>query len=100
MALEDGAESLLVERRRDVTGRWFVLHTRSRQEKSLAAALRAAGVSCYVPVRRTQRPHGMRFIESTIPVFRGYVFLWGSRDELPIEETEKRVATILEVADQ
>src|SRR2546422_768173 len=36
----DDAEALLVGRRHDAGYRWFVLHTRARQEKVLAAALR------------------------------------------------------------
>ncbi len=60
---------------------WWVLHTKPRQEKALARRLRAAGVSFYLPaVARRSRIRG-KVLTAHVPLFSGYVFLLGDRDE-------------------
>jgi transcription termination/antitermination protein NusG len=91
---------LLPDRRRDTDRRWFVLHTRARQEKALVSSLYGIGLISYLPLRRNERRHGSRVVTSTVPVFPGYVFLWGSRGESYLADRTRRVATVIEVADQ
>jgi transcription termination/antitermination protein NusG len=87
-------------RRRDEETRWHVLHVRSRQEKALDAWLRAAGVSCYLPLRPAERRYGQRRVTSLLPLFPGYLFLWGNRDEVFLADRTKRVARLIDVPDQ
>jgi len=60
---------------------WWVIHTKPRQEKSLARALYGGKVPFYLPlISRTRRVRGSR-ITSYLPLFPGYVFLLGDREE-------------------
>jgi transcriptional antiterminator RfaH len=54
---------------------WWVLHTKPRQEKSLARRLTATGTPFYLPtiVRRNRIRN--RVLCSHVPLFPGYVFL-------------------------
>jgi len=79
---------------------WWVLHTRPRQEKSLARQLCAAQVPFYLPlVARRLRIRG-RTITSHVPLFGSYVFVLGSREERVTTLTTNRVVQCLEVKDQ
>lgn len=80
--------------------RWRVLHTRSRQEKAVVETLDAAGVEHYLPlVRRTRRyARSGRVVE--MPLFPGYVFLRGTREQAFLASGTGRIANIIETADQ
>jgi len=56
-------------------GRWWVAHVKPRQEKALAADIRAAGGACYLPIYETTRRSGKRKWKASLPLFPGYVFL-------------------------
>ena len=81
-------------------GRWFVLHTRSRQEKSLAADLRSMRVPHYLPLSRAIRSYGRQKQRVEAPLFPGYVFLRGDKDAAYEADRTRRVARILPVPDQ
>ena len=81
-------------------GQWFVLHTRSRQEKALAADLSAMGVRCFLPMLKTVRYYGRRKARVVLPLFPNYVFLRGSLDDVYQADRTRRVASIIRVADQ
>ena len=79
---------------------WWVLHTRPRQEKSLARALHEARVPYYLPqVRRRSLVRG-RPVESHLPLFPGYAFLLADREERVTALATGRIARSLAVADQ
>jgi transcription antitermination factor NusG len=79
---------------------WFVLHTRPRQEKSLARYLRAAGVSYYLPtVPRRCRTRG-RVLTANSPLFPGYLFFYGDGGERLAALESNRVVHSLPVIDQ
>jgi transcriptional antiterminator RfaH len=79
---------------------WWVLHTRPRQEKSLARQLHDAAVPFYLPqVARRWRLRG-RVMQSHVPLFPGYLFLLGSREERLTALATQRVVHSLEVIDQ
>ena len=59
------------------TSLWHVLHTRSRQEKSLARTLHAAGIEYYLPVVDRVRFYGHRKRTVTVPLFSNYLFVNG-----------------------
>src|SRR5213082_2843888 len=75
-------------------GDWFVLHTKSRQEKVLASELLARDVANYLPLRRVARLHAGRKVTVEEPLFPGYVFLRGSMDDAFIADRTRRVARI------
>lgn len=79
---------------------WMVLHTRSRQEKAVARHLAANGVHHFLPLRQQTTITRGRRLKSLMPLFPGYVFLHGAREDAFSAIETKRVCQILEVADQ
>jgi len=80
--------------------RWWVLHTRARQEKTLARHLHQAQVPYYLPLIAKRSLTRGRIFTSYVPLFPGYVFLLGRREERLTALTTNRVVHALEVADQ
>jgi transcription antitermination factor NusG len=83
-----------------VPGQWFVLHTKSRQEKALAGDLERMGVPHYLPIVSKMRFHGGRKVTVDEALFPGYLFLRGTLDQAYEADRTKRVANILAVSDQ
>lgn len=81
-------------------GCWFVLHTRSRQEKILARELDGRQIAYFLPIVRRVRYYGVRRAMVEVPLFPGYLFLRGSLDEAYAADRTHRVAQIIEVGDQ
>jgi transcriptional antiterminator RfaH len=80
--------------------RWWAVYTKARQEKALARHLVQLDVPFYLPlVAKTNLIRG-RKVQSHIPLFGGYVFLFGSEEERTKSLTTNRVSTILNVDDQ
>lgn len=83
-----------------VERRWMVLHTRARQEKAVARHLEAAGVEYDLPlVERVTVTRGRKH-RSEIPLFTGYVFVKGEKQDAYDAIATKRVASFIEVRDQ
>ena len=80
--------------------RWFVVRTRSRQEKALARDLLARGLTCLLPVMSEVRYQGRRKAKVVAPLFSGYLFLFGSRDEAFVADRSEHAAQLLSVHDQ
>src|SRR5689334_13386950 len=81
-------------------GRWFVLHTRSRQEKLLADELAQLEIGHFLPLVRRNRLYGKRKAVVELPLFAGYVFLRGSVDDAYRANRTKRIAQIIQVTNQ
>jgi transcription antitermination factor NusG len=79
---------------------WRVLHTRSRQEKSIARALKAAGIAHYLPLVQRVGYRGRRKRVVETPLFTSYVFLYGPMDAVYFAVSTKRVANVIPVPDQ
>jgi len=79
---------------------WWVLHTKPRQEKSLARDLLDAGVSFYLPLVSRRAIVRGRVLDSHIPLFTSYLFLLGDQDARLKALTTKRVVRSLEFAGQ
>ena len=81
--------------------RWWCLHTKPRQEKMLAGALRARAVAHYLPklAQETRTPGG-RKIRSTVPLFPGYLFLYGDDHDRAEAIQGNHLANMLEIWDQ
>jgi transcriptional antiterminator RfaH len=61
--------------------RWWAVYTRSRMEKSLARQLLAREIPFYLPlIPRTSMIAGRR-VKSMLPLFTGYMFMYGTDDE-------------------
>lgn len=86
----------------NVSGRWYVAHTRSRQEKKLAQDLDRFGIPHYLPTtaRATRSARTRRMSRSLVPIFPGYVFFNGTDDQRYQALTTNRIANVLEVHNQ
>jgi len=79
--------------------RWWVLYTRVHQEKAIVRQLYGRQIPYYLPlVAKTNVCRGRRFV-SQVPVFAGYVFLFGTNEERVASLTTNRVSRVLEVED-
>lgn len=94
---EPADKSCLIE---SFSGRWWVLHTRSRHEKRVADALYRRGINYYLPLVGTVRTYGRRIKRFSIPLFPGYVFLSGGQNALDVAWKTNRVARVLYVDNQ
>jgi transcription antitermination factor NusG len=81
-------------------GDWYVLHTKSRQEKALAQDLTLQGIGYYLPLLRKTKFYGKRRAEVEEPLFPGYLFLRGSLDQAYVADRTTRVSNIIKVPDQ
>jgi transcription antitermination factor NusG len=81
-------------------GLWYVLHTKSRQEKILAWALEAMNVACFLPLVRQVRYYGQHKATVELPLFPSYVFMRGQVDDVYRADRTKRVAKVIPVPDQ
>ncbi|MEE2973231.1 MAG: transcription termination/antitermination NusG family protein [Planctomycetota bacterium] len=78
---------------------WMVLHTKARQEKAVARHLAAAGVEHDLPlVERVTVTRGRKH-RSEVPLFTGYVFIKGEKQDAYDAISTRRVANFLHVAD-
>lgn len=81
-------------------GDWFVLHTKSRQEKAIADTLAAMRIPHFLPLVRQPRYHGKRKAIVEMPLFPSYVFLRGQKEQAFAADRTKRIARIIPVIDQ
>ena len=79
---------------------WRVLHSKPRQEKSLARQLLSAEIPFYLPLIHRRSLRRGRVGESYIPLFAGYVFLKGTKDERYEALKTDRIVRVLEVGNQ
>jgi transcription antitermination factor NusG len=79
--------------------RWWVLYTRARREKAIARDLFAWEIPFYLPLVRKTSAYRRRKVASHLPVFAGYVFLWGTDEERVRSLSTNRVSRVLKVHD-
>ena len=81
--------------------RWWVLHTKTRQEKAVARCLVAFQIPFYLPLVKKRTKYSGRQVEVTyIPLFASYVFVFGSDEERVRALSTNRVVQTLWVEDQ
>jgi len=79
---------------------WWVLHTKPRQEKSLARQMCETKIPFYLPLISKRSPSRGRVTTSLAPLFAGYVFLLATREERIAALTTQRIVNTLIVKDQ
>lgn len=80
-------------------GTWLVLHTRSRQEKAVERGLLAQGAACYLPLKPSVQYVGRRKSQVQVPLFPGYVFLYGHREQAYRADRLGRLVQVIQAAD-
>ena len=91
---------LRLERSEIEERRWYVMHTRPQQEKSLIRELRQACIPHYLPLVSKRRRIRSRIINSYLPLFPGYVPVFADVDERVTSLSTQRVVQSLDVPDQ
>jgi transcriptional antiterminator RfaH len=91
-------ETLLDEAPQEVPDRqWLAIYTRARQEKSLARELLKQQIPFYLPlIKKTSVSRNRKRI-SLMPLFGGYLFLFGAEEERIRCLTTNRVSRVLAV---
>jgi transcriptional antiterminator RfaH len=80
--------------------RWWAIYTKARQEKAFARQLVGFEIPFYLPLVPKDNLIRGRRVRSLIPLFGGYVFVYGSEAERVRSLTTNRISTILTVDDQ
>ncbi len=94
-------QNLLSELSTDTSSRrWWAVYTKARQEKAFARHLVQLECPFYLPLVPKDNLIRGRKVQSHIPLFGGYVFLFGTEEERAKSLTTNRVSTILNVDDQ
>lgn len=84
----------------DFAGQWWVVHTKSRNEKALAHDLIRRNIRYFLPMSWKVRRRSRRTIRSLLPLFGGYLFFCGEENERTELLRTDRVANMIEVKDQ
>jgi transcription antitermination factor NusG len=79
---------------------WYLLRTRTRQEKVVARELATRHVLHFLPLVANIRYYAGRKVFVDLPLFPGYVFLRGSADDAYALDRAGRLAQIIEIVDQ
>lgn len=79
---------------------WYAIQTKSRQEKSLTDHMRAKQITAYLPLVPKVRTYGKVQKKSDLPLFPGYVFLYGEKTEVYEADRTRHVARYIEITDQ
>jgi transcriptional antiterminator RfaH len=77
---------------------WWVVHTRARQEKKIVELVAREDVSYFLPLVHRPRRRGRHAAD--IPLFPGYLFLWGDERAPRVARATNRAAAVLAVPDQ
>jgi transcription termination/antitermination protein NusG len=85
---------------RQYEGTWWVVHTKSRNEKALAWDLVRKDVSYFLPMRWKTSRTSDRTIRTLIPLFAGYLFFCGNEDQRVNVLQTNRAAGLISVKDQ
>jgi hypothetical protein len=81
-------------------GSWWVLHTRPRAEKALARQCLGRELPFYLPLYHRKWRSAGRMQESFLPLFPGYVFLFGDGQVRQAALETNLIAHAIPVADQ
>ena len=84
----------------ELTGKWWVAHTKSRNEKALAWDLLKRDISYFLPMIEKIRAVRGRKVKSTVVLFPGYVFLCGQEEDRYAAMTTNRIASTIDVVEQ
>ena len=97
VAMVDATEACPIDA---YTGRWWLVHTKSRNEKALASDLNALGIQYFLPLIQVKRKYASRVWCTDIPLFPGYLFMCGGDDEHYATLMTHRAAAVINVVDQ
>ncbi len=83
----------------DADRQWWLIYTKSRQEKSLARQLLSMGIPFYLPLVRKDSMIRGRRVQSHLPLFGGYLFLFADDSQRVDCLATNRVSQLHHVGD-
>lgn len=92
-------ETLLDDAVLDESRSWYALYTKPRQEKGLARDLLRVEIPFYLPLVASPHIYRGRQIVSHLPLFSGYLFLFGTPEERQQACLTDRIVHLLAVDD-
>jgi hypothetical protein len=81
-----------------VARRWWAVYTKPRQEKSLARELVRLEVPFYLPLVKKANVIRQKSVVSQLPLFDGYLFLYGDDEERVRALSTHRIAQLVAVS--
>lgn len=81
-----------------LAGSWWLLHTKSRQEKAVTRELRSRRMSFYLPLVPRRSVSRGQPREAQVPLFPSYVFLLGTEEDRMVALRTNRLAAAHNVA--
>lgn len=82
-----------------VDRKWWAVYTKPRQEKSLARELLTSQVPFFLPLISKRIIYRGRRIQSLLPLFSGYLFLFGNDEERLRAVSTNRISQLVTVFD-
>ncbi len=82
------------------TSKWFVLQTKSRQEKVVCDFFKERQIEHLLPLVAKTTYYGRRKIKSELPLFPGYVFVRSALQDAYAADRTNRLVRIIPVFDQ
>ncbi|HTN75670.1 MAG TPA: transcription termination/antitermination NusG family protein [Pirellulaceae bacterium] len=79
--------------------RWWAVYTKPRQEKSLARDLLRMELPFYLPLVKKANLIRGRQVPSLLPLFDGYLFLFGDEEDRVRALTTQRIVQVVNVGD-
>ena len=97
----DDLLSGIADRDRLMNGRahWWLIYTKSRQEKMLAQQLFAQEIPFYLPLIKRRSLSRGRERSAFVPLFPGYLFLYGTDAHRLVAFQTNRVSTAVQVSE-
>ena len=83
----------------DGSRKWWVLYTKARHEKAVGRQLMGYEIPFCLPLINKISVCRGRRVRTFVPLFPGYVFLYGTEDERILSLTTNRISRVLDVPD-
>ena len=93
--LSPGVDSLT-----ELSGQWWVAHTKARFEKVFARELHHQDIGYFLPMAERIRVYGGKKQSVMLPLFTSYVFFCGTETDRYTALTTNRICQTIEVVDQ
>lgn len=77
-----------------------VIYTKSRREKKVCQFCETLGIKHYLPLEKRLRVYGRKKVETSVPLFPGYLFCFMNGKEKERLFSSHQVAKVLELSNQ
>ncbi|MCD4699645.1 MAG: hypothetical protein K8R91_03620 [Phycisphaerae bacterium] len=84
----------------ELSGQWWIAHTKSRFEKAFARDLLCRGIGYFLPLVQRIKVIGGKKRQTYLPLFPSYVFFCGDEESRMIAMKTNRICQTIEAADQ